>query len=294
MKNAIFFRSAGTNDFVINYFTLPIRRKTEDKLLFGTRKRKKRTEDKLLFCSMKQQLPGVDAKLQKIADSTKLSYEVNSRGIEIFCKSWLPEASKPKATVFFCDGYGDICTFFFEGMFLQLKHVMGLFSGIARKIALAGYGVFAMDYPGFGLSQGLHGYIPSFDGLVDDVIEHYSKIKVMLNSRKFKDDIKRNECQLMETMMCSNPKGNINIAELRKAAETHKDNLSALMIKFASYILILFYECTYGLDYTSVLFSFKGKWMIVGSMSTMMNSVLNITTRVHISCYPKTLRILAA
>ncbi|RYR12240.1 hypothetical protein Ahy_B04g069766 [Arachis hypogaea] len=97
------------------------------------------------------------------------SYEVNSRGIEIFCKSWLPEASKPKATVFFC---------------------------IARKIALAGYRVFAMDYPGFGLSQGLHGYIPNFDGLVDDVIEHYSKIK-----------------------------------ELRKAAETHKDNLSALMIR---------------------------------------------------------------
>ncbi|XLS89207.1 hypothetical protein HN51_068443, partial [Arachis hypogaea] len=87
-----------------------------------------------------------------------------------------------------------------------------------------------------------------------------------------------------ETMMCRNPKGNINIAELRKAAETHKDNLSALM----------FYECTYGLDYTSVLFSFKGKWMTAGSMSTMMNSVLNITTRVHISCYPSALRILAA
>ncbi|XLR18534.1 hypothetical protein S83_046446, partial [Arachis hypogaea] len=140
MKNAIFFRSAGTNNFVINYFTLPIRRKTGDKLLFGT------------------------------------SYEVNSRGIEIFCKSWLPEASKPKAT--------------------QLERVMGLFSGIARKIALAGYRVFAMDYPGFGLSQGLHGYIPNFDGLVDDVIEHYSKIKAMLNSRKFKEDIRRNECQL--------------------------------------------------------------------------------------------------
>jgi len=34
-----------------------------------------------------------------------------------------------------------------------------------------------MDYPGFGLSEGLHCFIPSFDGLVDDVIEHYSKIK---------------------------------------------------------------------------------------------------------------------
>lgn len=34
-----------------------------------------------------------------------------------------------------------------------------------------------MDYPGFGLSEGLHCYIPSFDQLVSDVIEHYSKIK---------------------------------------------------------------------------------------------------------------------
>ncbi|RAL50798.1 hypothetical protein DM860_015945 [Cuscuta australis] len=89
------------------------------------------------------------------------SYEVNSRGLEIFCKSWLPET--PKAVICFCHGYGDTCTFFFEG--------------VARKLANAGYGVFAMDYPGFGLSEGLHGYVPDFDKLVDDVIEHYSKIK---------------------------------------------------------------------------------------------------------------------
>ncbi|CAK9149866.1 unnamed protein product [Ilex paraguariensis] len=89
------------------------------------------------------------------------SYEVNSRGLEIFSRSWLPET--PKAVVCFCHGYGDTCTFFFEG--------------IARKLASSGYGVFAMDYPGFGLSEGLHGYIPSFDRLVDDVFEHYSKVK---------------------------------------------------------------------------------------------------------------------
>jgi acylglycerol lipase len=51
------------------------------------------------------------------------------------------------------------------------------FAGIARKLASSGYGVFAMDYPGFGLSQGLHGYIPSFDILLNDVIEQYSKIR---------------------------------------------------------------------------------------------------------------------
>lgn len=50
-------------------------------------------------------------------------------------------------------------------------------SGIARHIAASGYAVYAMDYPGFGLSEGLHGYIPSFDELVDDVIEQYKKFK---------------------------------------------------------------------------------------------------------------------
>ncbi|WZZ22267.1 hypothetical protein YC2023_123654 [Brassica napus] len=83
---------------------------------------------------------------------TKESYEVNSRGFEIFSKSWLPESSRPRALVCFCHG-------------------------IARRLALSGYGVFAMDYPGFGLSEGLHGYISSFDLLVEDVIEHYSNIK---------------------------------------------------------------------------------------------------------------------
>ncbi|KAJ0042193.1 hypothetical protein Pint_18775 [Pistacia integerrima] len=46
----------------------------------------------------------------------KESYEVNSRGLKIFSKSWLPETSQPKAVVCFCHGYGDTCTFFFEGM----------------------------------------------------------------------------------------------------------------------------------------------------------------------------------
>ncbi|WMV16836.1 hypothetical protein MTR67_010221 [Solanum verrucosum] len=48
---------------------------------------------------------------------------------------------------------------------------------IAWKLASFGYGVIAMDYPGFELSEGLHGYILSFDKLVDEVIEHYSKVK---------------------------------------------------------------------------------------------------------------------
>ncbi|KAA0032732.1 caffeoylshikimate esterase isoform X1 [Cucumis melo var. makuwa] len=58
--------------------------------------------------------------------------------------------------------------------------VMGA-EGIARQLALSGYGVFSMDYPGFGLSS-LHGFIPRFDRIVDDVIERYSKVKDWLHA----------------------------------------------------------------------------------------------------------------
>nr|WGU24035.1 caffeoyl shikimate esterases 6 [Crinum x powellii] len=102
-------------------------------------------------------------KAQYTGIKMKESYVVNSRGVEIFSKNWLPENSPLKAIVCFCHGYGDTCTFFFEG--------------IAKKLSSCGYGVFALDYPGFGLSEGLHGYIPSFDTIVDDVIEHFSEIK---------------------------------------------------------------------------------------------------------------------
>ncbi|THU71650.1 hypothetical protein C4D60_Mb04t03680 [Musa balbisiana] len=100
-------------------------------------------------------------------------YETNSKGVEVFWKSWLPKpGTATKAALFFCHGYGSTCTFFFEG--------------IAKIIADAGYAVFAMDYPGFGLSQGLHGYIPSFDGMVDHVIEQYAAIRAMEGVRELR------------------------------------------------------------------------------------------------------------
>ncbi|BAU01639.1 uncharacterized protein HKW66_Vig0148980 [Vigna angularis] len=164
----------------------------------SVQQKKRNNRRKVIRVSRSMGLPGVDRELKKIlnanmdqvgarrrareafkdiqlgidhilfktpCDGIKMeeSYEKNSKGLEIFCKSWLPEASTPKAALFYCHGYGDTCSFFFEG--------------IARKLASSGYAVFAMDYPGFGLSEGLHCFVPSFDGLVDDVIEHYSKIK---------------------------------------------------------------------------------------------------------------------
>lgn len=42
---------------------------------------------------------------------------MNSRGVEIFCKSWMPKQGvRIKGVLCFCHGYGDTCVFFFEGL----------------------------------------------------------------------------------------------------------------------------------------------------------------------------------
>ncbi|CAI9096187.1 OLC1v1032272C1 [Oldenlandia corymbosa var. corymbosa] len=116
------------------------------------------------FSDLQQQLDHVLFKMAPSGIRTDEWYEINRNGEDIFCKSWLPEPGvQIKGVLCFCHGYGDTCTFFFEG--------------IARHIAAAGYAVYAIDHPGFGLSGGLHGYVPSFDGVVDNVIELYKIMK---------------------------------------------------------------------------------------------------------------------
>uniref|UniRef100_A0A5B7APD6 Putative caffeoylshikimate esterase n=1 Tax=Davidia involucrata TaxID=16924 RepID=A0A5B7APD6_DAVIN len=116
------------------------------------------------FMDVQQNLDHCLFKMAPTGIRTDEWFERNSKGLEIFCKSWLPRPGvKIKGAVCFCHGYGDTCTFFFEG--------------IAKRIAASGYGVYAVDHPGFGLSEGLHGYIPNFDDIVDNVIEQYTKIK---------------------------------------------------------------------------------------------------------------------
>ncbi|CAA3021929.1 caffeoylshikimate esterase [Olea europaea subsp. europaea] len=116
------------------------------------------------FTNIQQQLDHILFKMAPAGIRTDEWYEKNSKGQEIFCKSWLPKPGvRIKGALCFCHGYGDTCTFFFEG--------------IAKHIAASGYGIYAIDHPGFGLSEGLHGYVPSFDGIVDNVIEQYTIIK---------------------------------------------------------------------------------------------------------------------
>lgn len=44
------------------------------------------------------------------------------------------------------------------------------------RLVKAGYAVYGMDYEGHGKSEGLQGFVPSFDALVTDYSHHYSNI----------------------------------------------------------------------------------------------------------------------
>ncbi|CAH9104710.1 unnamed protein product [Cuscuta epithymum] len=117
------------------------------------------------FLSVQQQLDHILFKMAPAGIRADEWYERNSSGHEIFCKSWLPKPGvRIKGSLCFCHGYGDTCTFFFEG--------------IAKYIAASGYGVYAVDHPGFGLSDGLHGYIRRFDDIVDNANEQFRRMKV--------------------------------------------------------------------------------------------------------------------
>ncbi|KAK1386951.1 Caffeoylshikimate esterase [Heracleum sosnowskyi] len=117
-----------------------------------------------VFAEVQQQLDHCLFKMAPPGIRTEEWYEINLKDQEIFCKSWLPEPDvQIKGALCFCHGYGDTCTFFFEG--------------IAKQIASCGYAVYAIDHPGFGLSEGLHGYVSSFDDIVDNVIEQFTIIK---------------------------------------------------------------------------------------------------------------------
>lgn len=91
-------------------------------------------------------------------------YFINSRGVELFCKQWLPLHGSPRAVLFYCHGYGDTCTHTFEDE--------------AIKLASEQFAVVSMDYEGHGLSAGLHCDVRKFSNLVDDVIEVSSGLRM--------------------------------------------------------------------------------------------------------------------
>ncbi|KAL0296720.1 UNVERIFIED_CONTAM: Caffeoylshikimate esterase [Sesamum radiatum] len=68
------------------------------------------------FANVQLQLDHILFKMAPAGIRTEEWYEMNSNGQEIFCKSWLPKPGvRIKGALCFCHGYGDTCTFFFEG-----------------------------------------------------------------------------------------------------------------------------------------------------------------------------------
>ncbi|CAL4897314.1 unnamed protein product [Urochloa decumbens] len=94
-------------------------------------------------------------------------YVRNSRGMKLFACRWLPgrrrkESGPPKALVFLCHGYAVEC-----GVTMR---------GTGERLARAGYAVYGLDYEGHGRSDGLQGYVPDFQALVQDCDDYFASI----------------------------------------------------------------------------------------------------------------------
>ncbi|GAB4854867.1 hypothetical protein Ancab_023453 [Ancistrocladus abbreviatus] len=97
-------------------------------------------------------------------------YISSRKGLKLFTCRWVPEDGKPKALVFLLHGYAMESS-------ISMK-------GTAMRLAKAGYGVYGIDYVGHGKSDGLHGYVPSFDDLVNECSLHFTTVCEREENRK--------------------------------------------------------------------------------------------------------------
>eukprot|EP00732_Lithocolla_globosa_P005610 Lithocolla_globosa_v1_NODE_5898_length_1168_cov_76.185085.p1 type:complete len:310 gc:universal NODE_5898_length_1168_cov_76.185085:64-993(+) len=88
----------------------------------------------------------------------KQPYFTNKRNVQIYRHAWKVE--NPKGVVFLVHGFGEHC--------LRLGYKDFLIAHLNK----AGYSVFAHDHEGHGNSGGDRAYFPSFDGLVEDTLQH--------------------------------------------------------------------------------------------------------------------------
>ncbi|KAK1286652.1 hypothetical protein QJS10_CPB20g00866 [Acorus calamus] len=110
--------------------------------------------------------------MDQAMDSIRYQEEfiLNSRGLNLFTCKWLPKDQEPKALIFICHGYAVECS-------ITMK-------GTMTRLATAGYAVHGIDYEGHGKSSGLQAYIPSFDALVDDCLDHFTSICERVENKK--------------------------------------------------------------------------------------------------------------
>ena len=93
------------------------------------------------------------------------AYMINKRGQVNYTQQWTPAAAsaRPKGVVVILHGYAD--------------HSSGLKHLTAHWLVKEGMHVVGMDYPGHGRSDGLHVHIPSFEPILDDLLQLIAQVK---------------------------------------------------------------------------------------------------------------------
>eukprot|EP00271_Cylindrocystis_brebissonii_P015932 TRINITY_DN39012_c0_g1_i1.p1 TRINITY_DN39012_c0_g1~~TRINITY_DN39012_c0_g1_i1.p1 ORF type:complete len:376 (+),score=59.56 TRINITY_DN39012_c0_g1_i1:269-1396(+) len=90
-------------------------------------------------------------------------YFINDREMRLYAPRWGPKIHRPRALILLLHGYAVECSIFWKAT--------------ATRLAQDGYLVCGLDYEGHGLSEGLHGYLPSMDSVVGDCIAYSESIR---------------------------------------------------------------------------------------------------------------------
>ncbi|XP_062195513.1 uncharacterized protein LOC133898791 [Phragmites australis] len=72
----------------------------------------------------------------------------------LFCRLWVPAAAEMRGILVIIHG---------------LNEHSGRYLHFAEQLTACGFGVYAMDWIGHGGSDGLHGYVPSLDYVIEDI-----------------------------------------------------------------------------------------------------------------------------
>ncbi|KAF1878951.1 hypothetical protein Lal_00047623, partial [Lupinus albus] len=107
-------------------------------------------------------------------NETEVKYEeeftLNSRGMQLLASRWVPQNEAPKALVFICHGYAIECSI--------------TLNSTATRLAKAGYAVYGLDYEGHGKSDGLQGFVNSFDDVINDCSNYFNTICEKTENKK--------------------------------------------------------------------------------------------------------------
>ena len=90
------------------------------------------------------------------------NYFVNKDKMQIFWRCWLPQDGQPKGIVILCHG---------------LSEHSGRYGAFAASLIKSGFGVYALDHQGHGLSEGDRSYVNRFQDLVQDVLQFTDIVK---------------------------------------------------------------------------------------------------------------------